>query len=78
MRNDGLIIPDNERVQLQPFIVVGLTDNWQVGVYWPNEQMRHAMINRMTASELQRIKDALITAFNNSVNKRLPTVINNG
>jgi hypothetical protein len=77
-RKDGTILPEGTQrpSSMESLIIVGITEDWRVAVFWPNDRLRDAIVNRCTPSELQRIKDAIITAFNDSVNKRLPTVIN--
>jgi hypothetical protein len=76
-RKDGhlIIVPDAVE-NLQPFIVLGLTQDFRVGVYWPNDQLRHALINRLTPAEMQKFHDGLSNALMQSIRKRMPAVIN--
>lgn len=79
-RKDGnlIIVPDaieTSSVNLQPFIILGLTQDFRVGVYWPNDQLRHALINRLTTAEMAHFRDGLVNALVQSLNKRMPSVI---
>ena len=78
IRRDGIIIPDGERVNLTPLITIGLTDRWEIGILWPNEQLQHDLINRMSVADMQKFKDTLTQALAQSLDKRLPTVFNVG
>jgi hypothetical protein len=73
---NGVIIPESERVNLTPLITIGLTDKWEIGVMWPNDQLRHDLINRLSIADMQKLKDTITIALAQSLNKRLPTVFN--
>jgi hypothetical protein len=76
IRHDGIIIPDGERVNLTPLITIGLTDKWEIGILWPNEQLRSDLINRMSVADMQKFKDTLTQALAQSLAKRLQSVFN--
>lgn len=76
--NGNLILPDGAapQVSLQPLIIIGLTNDYRIGVYYPNDQLLKALRNRMSVAELQNMKDNITVALKNSIDKRIPTVIN--
>lgn len=79
MPND-VILPEGaaQHVSLQPLIIIGLTGDFRIGVYYPNDQLLRALRNRMSVPELQNMKDNITVALKNSIDKRIPTVINVG
>lgn len=76
-RSDGLILPHGERVNLNPLLTVGFTEDLRIGIAWNNERLEQVLRN-MSIADLSKIKDAITIAVKQSLDKRLPTVFNVG
>ena len=74
-RNDGLILPDGERVSLHPLITIGMTDDWRIGCYWQNSQLENALRQKLSIPDMVKIKEGIMLALRQSLDKRFPTTI---
>jgi hypothetical protein len=75
-RKDGQLEKGPDNVIAHPLVRICLTEQWQVIFQWENEQLQQALQSKLSIADLSRFKDGLTVALKQSLDKRLPTVIN--
>ena len=52
-----------------------MTDDWRIGCYWKNSQLENALRSRLSVADMVKIKEGIVLALRQSLDKRFPTAI---
>jgi hypothetical protein len=70
------ILPEGaaSNVNIHPLITIGMTDNNEIGIVWPNDNLRRNIVDRFTTAQIAALKDYITIALRQSMDKRMPTI----